>query len=69
MEKLQANIGYKVFFTELQIDEVNNKIGTKLKHRIIPNHLESKFLEQYAKKAKDLTITSEEIDSFLEKNK
>lgn len=60
--------GYIVFYTELETDETTNKISSKLKNKTVPIHLKEKFLEQYSRKAKDMTITGREIDKFLENN-
>ncbi len=61
--------GYQVFYTELETDETTNKISSKLKNKTVPNHLKEKFLEQYGKKVREMSITAQEIDYFLEKNK
>lgn len=65
-----ANIvgGYTVFYTELVTDETTNKISSKLKNKVVPTHLKEQFLERYGRKVKDMTITGQEIDQFLEKN-
>jgi len=60
--------GYKVFYTELETDESTNKISSKVRSKIIPVHLKEQFLERYGRKVKDMTITGQEIDHFLEKN-
>jgi len=60
--------GYMVFYTELETDETTNKISSKVKNKIVPLHLKEKFLEQYSRKVKDMTITGREIDKFLENN-
>jgi hypothetical protein len=60
--------GYKVFYTELETDEVTNKISSKLKSKLVPIHLKEKFLEKYGKRVREMSITAQEIDYFLEKN-
>lgn len=60
--------GYKVFYTELETDEVTNKISSKLKNKVVPVHLKEQFLERYGKKVREMSITAQEIDYFLEKN-
>lgn len=60
--------GYTVFYTELETDEVTNKISSKLKNKVVPVHLKEQFLERYGKKVREMSITAQEIDYFLEKN-
>lgn len=60
--------GYTVFYTEIETDDVSNKISSKLKSKVVPIHLKEKFLESYGKKVKDMSITGQEIDYFLQKN-
>jgi hypothetical protein len=60
--------GYTVFYTELETDYTNNKISSKLKTKIIPLHLKEKFLEIYGKKVKEMSITAQEIDYFIDQN-
>jgi len=60
--------GYMVFYTELETDEATNKISSKLRNKVIPVHLKELFLERHGRKVKDMTITGQEIDQFLEKN-
>jgi hypothetical protein len=60
--------GYPVFYTEIETDEATNKISTKLKNKIIPLHLKESFLEVYNRKVKEMSITAQEIDYFLEQN-
>jgi hypothetical protein len=61
--------GYQVFYTELETDEATNKISSKLKNKMVPIHLKEKFLERYGRKVREMSITAQEIDYFLEKNK
>lgn len=68
MDISNQNEGYTVFYTEVETDEVANKISTKLKNKIIPLHLKESFLERYNRKVKDMSITAQEIDYFLEQN-
>lgn len=60
--------GYTVFYTEVVTDETTNKISSKVKNKVIPIHLKEQFLERYGRKVKDMTITDQEINQFLEKN-
>lgn len=60
---------YVVFYTELETDNINNIVRSKLKNKTVPNNLKEKFLSEYGKKVKEMTITGEEIDSFLKRNK
>lgn len=60
--------GYTVFYTELETDEVTNKISSKLRNKMVPIHLKEKFLERYGKRVREMSITAQEIDYFLEKN-
>jgi len=60
--------GYMVFYTELETDETTNKISSKLKNKIVPSHLKEQFLQRYGRKVKEMSITAQEIDYFLEQN-
>lgn len=60
--------GYMVFYTELETDEITNKISSKLKNKIVPLHLKEQFLKNYGRKVKEMSITAQEIDYFLEQN-
>jgi hypothetical protein len=60
--------GYMVFYTELETDETTNKISSKLKNKIVPLHLKEQFLKKYGRKVKEMSITAQEIDYFLEQN-
>jgi hypothetical protein len=60
--------GYMVFYTELETDETTNKISSKLKNKIVPPHLKEQFLQRYGRKVKEMSITAQEIDYFLEQN-
>jgi tagatose-1,6-bisphosphate aldolase non-catalytic subunit AgaZ/GatZ len=60
--------GYMVFYTELETDETTNKISSKLKNKIVPLHLKEQFLQRYGRKVKEMSMTAQEIDYFLEQN-
>ena len=68
MDTLSQIGGYKVFYTELETNEIKNTISTKLKNKVIPINLKEKFLEIYGKKVKEMSITAQEIDYFIDQN-
>lgn len=50
-------------------NEEKNRMDISLEKKFIPNELKEKFTEEFGEKINTLTITEEEIDNFLEKNK
>jgi hypothetical protein len=52
-------VGYTVFY----------KHEGKLKSKIIPVELKSKFVKKFSEKLRDLTITENEINKFLDSYK
>jgi hypothetical protein len=49
-------------------DDLGN-FSMRLEKKLIPVKLKDKFMEKFEDKAKNLTLTEEEIDKFLEENK
>ena len=57
----------QVFYMESE--DQDGEIKLHMKSKFIPNNLKNKFMEQFGKKVSDLSLTSEEIEKFLEENK
>ena len=58
-----------VFYLEKSEPDEKGNIDVKIQRKLIPLNLKDKFMENFEDKAKNLTLTEEEIDKFLEENK
>lgn len=56
------------YLKQSEPDELGN-ISMRLEKKLIPVILKDKFMEKFEDKAKNLRLTEEEIDKFLEENK
>lgn len=60
---------HKMVFFLKPITKDNNEIEMRLEKKFIPIELSDKFMELFEEKMKNLNLTEEEINKFLEENK